>query len=459
MRQLLKDRRKAKCGARQPLAHLAEDAAPLALVTLIALIALAGCSKQKKEAEEEPVVPVQVAEVTRDSIQRIVTAQAILYPVDQASIMPKISAPVRSFAVNRGDHVTRDQVVAVLENRDLAASVAENRELYTQAQAVQRTTTAATLPEDVTKAQQDVAAAKEAMDAAQKVYQSRRQLLEQGALARRLVDEANVAYVQAHSQYEIAQKHLQALESVGQPEQVRGAEAQTQAAKARYDAAEAQLSYSEIRSPIAGVVADRPLYPGEMAAAGNPLLTIMNISSVIARANIPVGQAASLKVGDSATIAQTDADIEGMGKVTVVSPAVDPNSTTVEVWVQAQNPGERFKPGATVRVSILAETIQDAIVIPTPALLPAQEGGVQVLVMGADSKAHERKIDVGVREPDKLQVLKGLEVGEKVITVGGVGLEDGAKVRVGSAKESEKPDKDDKGDKSGKDAKDEKDKK
>jgi len=402
------------------------------LLTLIALAALAACSKPK-EAETESVAPVQVAEVKRDSIERIVAADGILYPLDQASVMPKISAPVKEFKIKRGDHVAKDQLLATLENRDLEAAVAEAKQLYEQAQAGQRNTTGAQLPEDATKARQDVTSTKEALDAAQKVYESRKQLFEQGALARRLVDEANVAYVQARSQYDVAAQHLEALNRVGQPEQTKGAQAQTDAAKARYDAALAQLSYSEIRSPIAGVIADRPLYAGEMAAAGSPLLTVVNVSRVIARANVPVSQAAALKVGDTGVIAQTEAGIQVNGRVTVVSPAVDPNSTTVEVWVEADNPGEKLKPGATVHVSILAETIPNAIVIPSAALLPSDEGGVQVMVVGPDSAAHEKKIETGAREPDKVQVLKGLEPGEKVITVGGVGLDDGAKVRIVAA--------------------------
>ena len=123
-----------------------------------------------------------------------------------------------------------------------------------------------------------------------------------------------------------------------------------------------QLSYAQIHSPIAGVVADRPVYPGEMAASGTPLVSIVDISQVVARANVPVKEAASIKVGRPARIAGPDGDIPG--KVTVVSPAVDPNTTTVEVWVQAANPGEKLKPGGTVRVAIIAETIQNTIVVP-----------------------------------------------------------------------------------------------
>jgi HlyD family secretion protein len=203
------------------------------------------------------------------------------------------------------------------------------------------------------------------------------------------------------------------------------------------------------------VVTDRPLYAGEMASTGAPLMTIMDTSRVIARANVPVSQAAFVKVGNRATITQGDTNIQAEGKVTVVSAAVDPNSTTVEVWVQADNPGERLKPGSTVRISVLAETIPGAIVIPVNALLPSQQGGVSVMVVGADSVAHDRKLDLGVREPEKVQVLKGLQPGEKVIVQGGVGLEDGAKVRIqkpGEKDEEEKSEKSDKSEKSEKSA-------
>src|SRR6266513_2271428 len=119
-----------------------------------AFITITGCSSKPKEAEADPVVPVQVAEVTRDSIRRIVTAQAILFPVDQAGVMPKISAPVKTFYVKRGDHVAKGQLLALLENRDLAAAVGDNKGVYDQAQSALRTTATATVPEESNKAQQ-----------------------------------------------------------------------------------------------------------------------------------------------------------------------------------------------------------------------------------------------------------------------------------------------------------------
>jgi HlyD family secretion protein len=358
-----------------------------------------------------------------------------LFAIDQATVLPKISAPVREFFVNRGAHVRKGQLLAELENRDLVAAVVESKSLVDQAEATYRSVISASLPDEITKAQTDVLAAKEALDAAQKLLEGRKALLEQGALPRRQVDEANVAFVQARSQHEVALKHLNALEQYGKEAETKQVQAQVEAAKARHQAAQVQLEYSKILSPIDGVIAERPLYAGELASADKPLLTVMDTSRVVARANIPAVQLEHLKAGNPATITSADSSAELRGKVTVVSPALDANSTTAEVWIEASNPGERFKPGASVQISILAQTVQTALVIPLAAIMPAKEGAEIVMVVGADSLAHERVIETGIREGDKVQVLKGLSAGERVIVVGGLGLEDKAKVLVEKAGE------------------------
>jgi len=398
------------------------------LVTLGMALLLNGCSKNK-ENEAEPVVPVQVVEVRQESIQRRITGDGILRARDQSAITPKISAPVRVFYVNRGDHVRKGQLLAVLENRDLAASLADSKGAFEQAAALYRNVAAAAVPDELAKAQQDVEAARQALDAAQKLLQSRQELYREGALARKLVDEAAVAQAQANSQYETARKHLESLQRVSKQEEIKSAAGQMDSAKGKYEAAQAQLSYSSVCSPIAGVVADRPLYAGEMASAGVPLLTVMDISQVIARINISPTQAIYVRAGAPATIASLDTGQQVDGKVTVVSPAVDPNSTTVEIWVQARNPRERLLPGTAVHVSILAQTIVNATVVPAEAILPSQAGGTAVMVVGADSIVHEHKVKVGVREEAKVQILEGVVPGDRVVTVGGLSLKDGAKVR------------------------------
>jgi multidrug efflux pump subunit AcrA (membrane-fusion protein) len=76
----------------------------------------------------------------------------------------------------------------------------------------------------------------------------------------------------------------------------------------------------------------------------------------------------------------------------------------------------------------MAGAVPNAVVVPLEALLPGQAGGSAVIVVGADSIAHEHKVETGVRGSDKVQILTGVTAGERVVTVGGVGLQDGAKV-------------------------------
>jgi HlyD family secretion protein len=430
-----------------------------AYLVALAIALLSACGKTAEKKEAEAPTPVMVEAATRGAIDHMVTADAILYPINQANVMPKISAPVKRIFVNRGDHVRAGQVLAELEAGDLAAAANESEHQYEQTQAAYQTITGATVPEDKTKAQADVQSAQQSLEAAKRLYDNRVALQREGALAQKLVDDAKVAMVQAQSQVETAQRHLQALNQVSQRESIKGAQAQVGAAKAHYENAAAQLSYAQIRSPISGVVADRSVYPGEMPASGTPIVSIVDISQVVARANVPVKEAVSIKVGRPARITGPDGDLAG--KVTVVSPAVDPSTTTVEVWVQIANPGERLKPGGTVRVAIIAETIQNTMVVPAAALLNADDGGQKVMVVTGDSVAHERRISVGIRQGDRVQIISGLQEGEQVVTSGGLGLEDKAKVAIQAPKvedededtapeEAKKPDdtkkgKDDKG--------------
>src|SRR5579863_7694086 len=225
-----------------------------AIGTLAVVIALlSGCGKPKEAAEAEAPTPVQVDDVTRGPIDLIVTADAVLYPVNQANVTSKISAPVRRVLVNRGDHVKAGQLLAELESRDLSASAEESKNQLDQAQAAYQTVTGATVPEDRTKAEADVQTAAQTLEAAKKLYDNRVDLQKQGALAQKLVDDARVAMVQAQSQLDTAQRHLESVRQVTSSEQQKSAQAQVNAAKAHYDSTAIQVAYAEIRIPINGI--------------------------------------------------------------------------------------------------------------------------------------------------------------------------------------------------------------
>jgi RND family efflux transporter MFP subunit len=420
--------------ARPPNSDRKPGSLPRRMLAIAGVAAVAGvlitvgCSSDK--GDQEPAVSVQVAAVEKTTIRQTIHTQAILFPRQQAAIVPKISAPVKKFLVKRGSPVRQGQLLAVLENRDLSAAAQENKGSYEQAQASYETTTAAGLPEEIRKAEADAQQAQQVLDAQEKVFQSRQLLFEQGALPRKELDQSRVDVTQARNQSAITKKHLDALMAIGRQQELKSAAGQLESAKGKYLGAEAQLSYSEVRSPMDGVITDRPLYPGEMAAAGTPLLTVMDLSSVIAKAHIPQNDAAALKGGDKGTMTVPGIENPIEGKVTVVSPALDPNSTTVEVWLEAKNPKHALKPGTSVQLSLTAQTVKDALVVPASSVITAPDGATVVMLAGSDGRAHQKTVKLGIRNGDDVQILEGVTASDKVVSAGAYGLPDKTKIKI-----------------------------
>jgi HlyD family secretion protein len=373
--------------------------AALACVIFSAGGLLFGC-KSAPEPVVTPTVTVQVGAAEKQAIERKVNADAILYPLEQAAIVPKISSPVKKIYVDRGAHVKAGQLLAELENADLAGSVTDSNGSVAQAEL--------TYQSELDKEARDTKLAKEVLDSAQRVYDSRVMMLKEGAVSEKDVDDALVSLTTAQNAYDLQVKQLN----------LKTAEAALSSAKGRSSAAEAQLNYSKIISPIDGVITDRPVYPGETPAAGAPLITVMNLSQIVARAHISPEEAASLKVGDAATISAPGITPSIKGRVSMVSAALDPGSTTVEVWVSAANPQDKLKPGASVHVAMVAETVPKAIVAPAASLLTTTDGVTSVIVLDTDNVPHKKKVETGIRDGDDVQITKGLNGGERVVTMG-----------------------------------------
>jgi HlyD family secretion protein len=398
---------------------------------LVVALAVAGCSKAEKE--KEPVVAVQVTPAQRASIAHVVTGEAVVFPLEQATVAPKITSTVKKFFVQRGTRVKKGQELAELENADLAAAAESSQGDYKIAESNYVMTVGAGLPQQIQKAELDAAAAKAGFEAQQRIYESRKVLLQQGAIPRRDLETAEVALAQARSQNEQAQRQLADLQRLGKDQQLKSAQGSKESAEGKYRSASAQLSYSLIKSPIDGVITDRPLYEGDLATANQPLLTVMNLSRLIGKAHIPQTEAVQLKVGNAVEITIVGVDEPIKGRVSLVSPALDPGSTTVEVWVEARKPDPAMRPGMTVPVSMTAKAAKDAIVAPATAVFHSEEAGDYVMLAGSDGKAHLTKVQTGIRNKDSVQIVSGIKEGDPVITSGAYALPDGTKI------ETEKP--------------------
>lgn len=391
---------------------------------------LPGC---KNEAAPQTEVTVQVEHPAQGSITEQVMADAVLAPLAQAAIEPKITAPVKKFLVERGAHVKAGQLLATLENSDLTAAAMDTKGAYEAAQATYATTTQAQVPEDTLKAESDLAQAKANLDLNKSIVESRKQLFAQGAIPGRDLDTAQAALVQAQAAYDAAKQHLDSLRSVSHAAALKAAQGDLTSAEGKYQGAQAEVNYSEIRSPIDGVVTDRPLFAGETAAAGAPLITVMNTSALIAKAHIAQSLAQQLKVGGAAVVQVPGLADPVRAKVTLISPALDAGSTTVEVWIKVDNKSGALKAGTPVKVAIAGTSVAQAWTIANSAVLTAEDGSKSVMVVGADGAAHRKPVTLGITDGKDVEVKSGLAPSDLVIAGGAYGLDEGTKVKVGPA--------------------------
>jgi HlyD family secretion protein len=408
-----------------------------ALVILVCL--LSGCKKPDQVEASE--VAVQAEKATVRPLTEYVSGESVLTPLVQAAIMPKISAPVKEFLVQRGAKVKKGQLLAILENADLDAAMHDSRGALKQADAAYATTTKAGVIEDLQKAKLDLVQAKANLDVAQSVFDSRDALLQQGAIPRRDLETARASLVQSKAAFDIAEQHLNSLNSVSQTATINNAEGARDSAQGKYEAAQAALSYSEIRSPIDGVVTDRPLFVGEMANAGQAIVTVMDISTLIAKVHLSPEQAATLKLGDEAALSMRGEVAPVQGKVTLISPALDTGSTTLEVWVAISNKTGKFKVGTSVHVSIASTTVMNALCVSNESLIATKAGDPAVMVIGADGVANQKAVKTGISDGHDTQILSGLSAGDQVVTKGAYGMDDGTKVKVTAAGASDEDEK------------------
>jgi multidrug efflux pump subunit AcrA (membrane-fusion protein) len=397
---------------------------------LFSIFLAAGC---KKEEEPAPEITVQAEHPEQGAISDHITADAILAPMAQAAIIPKISAPVKKFYVQRGAKVKEGELLAVLENADLVGAAQDNKGSYEAAQAAYATATKAQVPEDAQKAELDYAQAKANLDLNASIVNSRKQLFAEGAIPGRDLDTAQAALVQAQAAYDTAAKHLESMHNVSREAALKSAKGQLTSAEGKYKGAEAQVNFSEIRSPIDGVVTDRPLYAGETPAGGAPLITVMDTTSLLAKAHIAQSLAQQMKIGDEAALLVPGIKDPVDAKVTLISPALDPGSTTIEIWLKADNKNAALKVGTPVKVSITGRTVEKALKVPVSSILTAQDGAKSIMVVGTDGAAHKKAVELGIQDGDDVEITKGLAIADMVITSGSYGLDEGAKVKIGKA--------------------------
>jgi HlyD family secretion protein len=406
-------------------------------IIFLPLLLLAGCASPE-EAPPKAVVDVKVARAETSNVKIVVQAPASVFAREQANISSRVTAPIGKMLVRKGDTVAAGQLLAQLVNRDLIAQRDDALAAVTEAEANLQRLTLGTLPTDIERARGQLAGAEAALNQAQKIYDRRRQLFEQGAIPQRDLLISQTELAQANAAHEVAKKSFELLQNQSHEREITIAKSKVDQAQARLSLAKAQLGFAEIRSASAGTITEQFMFPGDMAKPDAPLFTIMDLSVAVARAQVAESDAAGVRVGESCTfIPANGSNTSFKGRVSMVNQAVDPARRTVEAWCEIPNPKHALRGGVYGQVQIITATAPQSVVIPLSAIqfIEGTRNGF-VMVIGEKGLAVKKNVEAGEIYEGKVQIKSGLSSTDTVIVQGAYGLPEGTQIRV---QEEKKP--------------------
>jgi membrane fusion protein (multidrug efflux system) len=201
------------------------------------------------------------------------------------------------------------------------------------------------------------------------------------------------------------------------------------ALRAGYDSARLELSYTEIRAPINGVISARNIKVGNTIGPNDPTFTVTDLDPLLAFVHVPEKEFRKIAPGQNAEVV-IDAlgGARFNGTISRISPTVDPQTGTFRARVEVPDATRTLKPGMFARVNIVYERRQDALQLPRTAILDAD--GQQSVFIVASGKAEQRTIRTGLANGGWIEVLDGLKGSEQVVTVGQAGLKTGTLVKI-----------------------------
>ena len=414
------------------------NSARLAAFALVLALGASACHFGEQKEQVDAVVAVTVAQVERRDVAERVTAIGTVTAKAEATISPKVSAPIAEMAILKNRYVTAGETIAVLESRDLRAAASEADAAVREADAALRQMAGGTNPEADAQTLKALRDAEAKLRNAEALVARRQFLFDKGGIPKKELEDAQLQLSQAQNDFTLAQREVSLARSNLDPTNTEIAASRLQQARNRAANAHAQVDYAIVRSPISGVVTEQFHQKGEFAAAGDKLVTVADIGQVIVKAQFPDTKVEGIEGGANAQLEPSTGQEEPIfGTVQLVSRDVDPASRTVEIWVGVVNEDNLLRPGEFAKVTIVTREAVGAIAVPPSAVTfddPTGDTG-KVMVVDELSVAHEVEVTVGVRGEDAYEIVEGLTGGETVIVEGNYALPDGTKVRAVDAAE------------------------
>ncbi|MEK7404019.1 MAG: efflux RND transporter periplasmic adaptor subunit [Acidobacteriota bacterium] len=383
-------------------AHRAPGRGSAEILLALATLFLIGCGKAPERQIETKSAPVAVKAIAVSPAEWPVTYEATgtVRARTAAVISSKVMGYVREVTVRAGDRVRQGQLLVRLDARDLEAA-------WRQAQAALNEARSA-----VPEADNAVAAARASLDLAQVTHRRLEDLFQKKSVSNQEFDEASAKLKLAQANLAMAEARRKQLA------------AKIEQAQEAVNAADIMRGYAEIAAPFAGAVTDKAVEPGSLAVPGQPLLTLEREGAFRLEAAVEESRLGAIRLGQAATIRLEALDRTLDGRVSEIVPAVDAAARSFLVKIDLP-PLEQLRSGVFGR-ALFAVGRRKVLAVPQAAVV--ERGQLVSVLVAEEGQARARLVTLGERSGDQVEVLSGLNAGDRVIVPVPAALANGARV-------------------------------
>lgn len=345
---------------------------------IVLCVLAAGCESGSDAALEEPPVRVQAAEVVRQTLSETVRGIGTLRAINTVEIRPEISATVTRIPFEEGGRVAAGDLLFQLDTSKL------DREL--------------------TSTQAALAAARARLENAERELARIDRLFRQQVATEDTRD-------RAATDLEASQAEVDRLES-------------------EVSLARERLEDASIRAPFDGRISEALVDAGDYVQAGERLATLYQTDILEIEFTLPERHAGRIRTGQNVTLmVSSHPDRTFTATTTFVSPSVSDRTRDFLVKARLDNPDALLKPGTFATALLTVSRRENALVVPEESLVATSEGYI-VFVVGEDGRAERRRVEIGLRNPGRAEVVEGLEAGERVVRTGHLRVADGSPLEV-----------------------------
>lgn len=384
----------------------------LIVVVILIQIVLVGCFAEKEAVNVQDTIikPVEVMEVKNNEYVDEISVSGNIKPSKTVKLAFKIPGVIEKLNFEEGNFVNESDLIANLDSYQYRLNSIAAQANYESLQLKVRSE----IPSAINQA-------KSQLELIQKRYESISKLYEKGSVSEDKLDETRTALVTIKNKYNEAVNAKEVYDK------------KLEQAKAMSELADSNLEDTKLYSPMDGIVVKKLFEAGETVAAGYPVLVLGKLDNVEAEIGLPDDHINRIEIGHETKVYVYGIEKEFKGVVKEIGAIADSKTRTFPVKINIENKDLSLKPGMIAKVTIVFENLE-SVLVPVDSVINMPEGPAVFVYSEEKGIVTERSVTTGKIVKDRVEILQGLNEGEKIVVKGQFKLKDNDEVKVEGSK-------------------------